>query len=286
MRKSIRQCGNPFTLIELLVVIAIIAILASILMPSLGKAREAGRSAACVNNMKQMGTQVLSYSGGNDGWMPGVTQGWCCWGLGWNAGKVNGWRVDPRTAGFAVDVPDLALKSCPSVIAEVMETLGPAPADGIASQTSVVGPAGNCYGGGIGLNLNYGIRRRTYGYVPRLKDSELYNPSRAVLMADTRESEHEFNYYVSPRKSVAGAFDGNQMEWNACQAFRHGNRSNVGWNDGHVSSEVPGELGTTPFALAGNVGWMGPKGNDAYYCLTKADFAEMGIDLGDYTGTY
>ncbi|MDD3925112.1 MAG: DUF1559 domain-containing protein [bacterium] len=56
---SIKRKG--FTLIELLVVIAIIAILASILFPVFGKAREKARSATCQSNLKQIGLAISMY---------------------------------------------------------------------------------------------------------------------------------------------------------------------------------------------------------------------------------
>ncbi|MBI2948777.1 MAG: DUF1559 domain-containing protein [Verrucomicrobia bacterium] len=62
--------SSGFTLIELLVVIAVIAMLASLLLPALSKAKEGARSAKCKSNMRQVTYGLLMYVGDHSDYLP------------------------------------------------------------------------------------------------------------------------------------------------------------------------------------------------------------------------
>jgi len=80
--------NRAFTLVELLVVIAIIAMLAAILFPVFGRARENARRSSCQSTLKQIGLALSVYSNDYDDRLPGRIMG-----VDAGQGETNSWRV-------------------------------------------------------------------------------------------------------------------------------------------------------------------------------------------------
>jgi prepilin-type N-terminal cleavage/methylation domain-containing protein/prepilin-type processing-associated H-X9-DG protein len=123
------RCG-AFTLVELLVVVAIIAILASLLLPALARAKDQARRIQCVSNQRQLITAWTLYQGDHDDmlvlngglksgqFIPGTTQPYL-WAYGSNHGDSQtltnkDYLINPRYALFAPYIRSVGVYKCPA----------------------------------------------------------------------------------------------------------------------------------------------------------------------------
>ncbi len=127
-RSRRRNAGGlrAFTLVELLVVIGIIAVLISILLPSLSRARQAAETVACLSNMRQIQTALLYYANDNQGWVPP--------GNGFEDAAGN--FATPLTLGY--DYPSWATNQWPDYIHLGKYTPNPHPANS-SSRNGIAG---------------------------------------------------------------------------------------------------------------------------------------------------
>ena len=233
---------NAFTLIELLVVIAIIAVLMAILMPTLNRAREQGKRAACLNNLKQLTLGWIMYADENDDKIVNAdTHRYDAW-VKWLSNATEEERIEGTRSGYLYPYcPDLKLYKCPTGIrGEVV--------------TYAIVDAMNGYDGIPGTE-NLMIYRRM-----RIKRPSV----RAVFLDEGKLSPNSWTIWYD------------KEQWWDLTPTRHGEGTNFSFADGHSEYWKWKDSRTLEFANNPNDSSASSPGNPDLHRVQKAVWSKLG----------
>ncbi len=209
---------SAFTLMELLTVIAIIAILAGLLLPSLSGSKASSKRIRCVSNLRQMGIAADLYVDDNAGYYPIAqyydTEGGATCFYAWDFTTIFG-NPDTVIAGLLWEGRTiLQIQQCPSFSGEANWQADPY--TGYNYNTSYIG-----HGEGESIE-------------DPAKGSDALHPGNTVVFGDGQWAEGADKFMRAPwpnagDEDFAGRYSGTQ-------GFRHGQRSNAVFCDGHAQS--------------------------------------------------
>jgi prepilin-type N-terminal cleavage/methylation domain-containing protein/prepilin-type processing-associated H-X9-DG protein len=178
-----------FTLIELLVVIAIISLLAAILFPVFGRARENARRSSCQSNLKQIGLAITQYVQDYDEMMPGVVAG----NVSWHQ------KILPYTKS-------LQIYACPSVSAHGFNFITQANEPYYSDRSIKNHYLGNGNNGTPGTGFGY--RRAMDATEPNspygskvTSSAEILQPSQCILVSEQDGDRTSANVYSTGNNS-------------------------------------------------------------------------------------